>query len=128
SRARNAEIDATEKKDLAEKKTQELQLEAAEGARRRGQLRDRLRILKQAIDAGHPDRIHLRLDEARTHAALAEPEEVVKILDELDASGEAKELEGSILLLRGYTTMGGKTQQGFELISKALTKKLPKAE
>jgi tetratricopeptide (TPR) repeat protein len=116
------------KRQEAERKNHELLLASAEIARKGGELRERLRILKKALEAGHPNRLMLKMEMARTHAALTEPDEARKILDEMEAEGDLGEYAGSVMLLRGYQTMGNRIKEAYNLIEKALRQKLPPVE
>jgi serine/threonine protein kinase/tetratricopeptide (TPR) repeat protein len=125
----NAEAEnARTEKDNVLRELREKTLKEAEVAWRAGDMRRRLKVLNDAIKLPNTDYVGLRLDLARTHAALAEADKVNEILDELEKRDDLGKHEGSVLLLRGYTAMGSRTKAGFDYIEKSLTKYLPEEE
>jgi tetratricopeptide (TPR) repeat protein len=127
-RAVRAERLAQEEAKVASRALTRFHTRAATTFAQRGQLKEALESYQKALDGGHPKTSQLRLDMARVHAALYQIDEADKLLEQVLNDPDAKELHASALLLKSYTTLGPKLNEGLEGVRKARAMGLPKAE
>jgi serine/threonine protein kinase len=112
----------------ARKALAEVYATTAQGLVQRGRHIEGLEYYEKALDAGHSDSLLIRLNMARAYAAIYQPEKTRAILDALLDEPNLGESEGSVLLLKAYTTMGNEVKDATDMIHRALEKGLPPAE
>src|SRR5262249_45709010 len=127
-RARKAEAVAGEKAEALREELTKSHVARARIAVQRGELNEALESYKQALAGGHPESAKVRLDLAQAHAALYQYPEAANLLDRVLEDDSARGLHPSALLLKSYTTLGPKLNEGLEGVRKALALGLSKSE
>ena len=122
-RARRSEQDA--RRLLADSYAQ-----AGEIAGRRGAWRDALAQFDRALEAGHPDRAHLRLQKVRAWCAVHDIPLAAAELDALAGRPDLGELAGPVMLWRADLALGrgGDEDAALALVRRAVAAGLPPAE
>jgi tetratricopeptide (TPR) repeat protein len=131
-RADLAEKEKTQLRVVADlKEQQNARLEAdgfvqkANVAAQKGQWREAAANYDQALQAGHPDSVGLRLKKCQALLAVNDIDRCLSEIDSLAATPNLGENEGAVLLLQGDVLLGSDDARAEQLIRRAQKKGLP---
>ena len=110
------------------KKTFDLLAQNAALAVQQGKLKVALKAYDDALAAGHPDEVAMRLGRAQVLLSLNETAQARAEVDALAARSDLGKHEGSVLILRAELVLDGNEEEGLKLFRQALTKDLSKGE
>ncbi len=128
ARASRGEARAIANAKIAKDRLGEVYRKQAQTFVQRGMHVQAIEVYKEALETDPPDALALKLDMARAYAAIYKPEKTREILDDLLADPNIGDREGSVLLLKAYTTMGVEVKDAMDMVRLALRKGLPADE